>query len=167
MKRIIYHWTGGAYSPNLTDKQHYHFVIDNYGKVFPGKFKPENNEKCITNQYAAHTGGGNTGSIGIAFCGMLGFKNKKQAGDFPLTLKQIEKGFSLGAELIIKYNININDKLSVQTHYGFGKRNPKTTSAGKIDIIYLPPYPAILQDNIEDFIYSKVKWYYEKLKNNI
>ena len=167
MNKLIYHWTGGAYSPNLIDKQHYHFVIDNNGKVFSGKFKPENNEKCIAFQYAAHTGGGNTGSIGIAFCGMFGFKNKNQSGKYPLTLKQIEKGFCLGAELIIKYNININNKLSVQTHYGFGKRNPNTTSSGKIDIIYLPPYPNVSQDDVENFIYSKVKWYYKKLKNNI
>ncbi|MCQ2957383.1 MAG: N-acetylmuramoyl-L-alanine amidase [Candidatus Gastranaerophilales bacterium] len=101
MKRIICHWTGGAYSPNLTDKEHYHFIIDNNGIVYTGKFKPENNEKCIKDNYAAHTGGGNTGSIGIAFAGMLGFQNRSNVGKYPLTKKQVEAGFELCAKLII------------------------------------------------------------------
>ena len=45
------------------------------------------------------------------------------------------------------------------THYEFGLKNPKTTSKGKIDIIYLPPYPTIKKENIGDFIRNKIKWY--------
>ena len=48
------------------------------------------------------------------------------------------------------------------THYEFGLKNPKTTSAGKIDIIYLPPYPWVSKDEVGSFIRSKIKWY--KLK---
>ncbi len=164
MKRIIYHWTGGAYSPNLSDKAHYHFIVDVQGNIFEGEFKPDNNEKCLSGKYAAHTGGGNTGSVGIAFAGMYGFVDSNNVGKYPLTRKQCEAGFALGADIAIKYAINLSDKMSIQTHYGFGLRNLKTSSRGKIDIIYLPPYPDVAKDKIENFIRNKVLWYYEKLQ---
>ena len=34
-----------------------------------------------------------------------------------------------------------------------------TASAGKIDIIYLPPYPEQTTDKIGDFIRNKIRWY--------
>jgi len=163
VKRIIYHWTAGKYDVNLTDKEHYHYIINNKGEVSEGYFKPEDNLYCRQNLYAAHTGGGNTGSIGIAFAGMFGFVSRSNVGNYPLTKKQCEVGFELGAKLAKKYSLNLQDKFSIQTHYGFGKRNPKTTSCGKIDIIYLSPYPQIAANEIENFIYNKVKWYYKKL----
>ena len=49
------------------------------------------------------------------------------------------------------------------THYEFGLKNPKTTSAGKIDIVYLPPYPQIKKQDIGNFIRNKVEWYSKKL----
>ena len=39
MKRIIIHWTAGAWFPNATDKEHYHFLIDKNGKSM--SFVPE------------------------------------------------------------------------------------------------------------------------------
>ena len=165
MKRIIFHWTGGSYFVNRTDKAHYHYIIDEKGKIHEGNFKPKDNKHCKKAQYAAHTGGGNTDSIGIAFAGMFGFVNRQIVGNYPLTQKQCEVGFELGARLIEKYNLNINEKQTIQTHYGFGQRNPHTSSFGKIDIIYLPPYPNIEINAIEEFIRSKIKWYFEKVIN--
>ena len=159
MKRVIYHWSGGSYRPNNTDRNHYHYMIDDKGEIFQGKYKVEDNENCLDGIYAAHTGGGNTGSIGVAFLGMFGFVSKLNTGRFPLTKKQCEAGFELGARLVMKYGLNVNNPLSIQTHYGFGIRNPKTPSAGKIDIIYLPPYPNVEKNEIENFIRNKVKWY--------
>ena len=72
MKRIIIHWTAGTYQPNNTDFEHYHYLVNGDGMVINGKFKPEDNLNCNDGKYAAHTGGGNTGSIGIAMCGMSG-----------------------------------------------------------------------------------------------
>jgi len=112
--------------------------------------------------YAAHCGGGNTGRIGVALCGMAGFKSRQFVGAYPLTKKQCEAGFKLLAELAKEYKYIITPQ-TVQTHYEFGKANPKTSSAGKIDIIYLPPYPDIKQDDVGEFIRSKVKWYYSKI----
>ena len=164
MRRIIYHWTAGTNQPCLDDFLHYHYVVDSEGKIHNGKFLPEDNENCYDGKYAAHTGGGNTASIGIAYCGCYVPANTSvKMTKYPLTKKQLEAGFKLGAELAKKYKIKLADKESVQTHYGFGKRNPKTSSAGKIDINFLHEYPELQASEIEGFIRNKVLWYFNHL----
>ena len=108
-----------------------------------------------------HTGGGNTGAIGVAMCGMLGFKSRQSIGNYPITPKQFEATMNFCSKLCKKYNIEITPQ-NVMTHYEFGQTHPQTTSAGKIDIIYLPPYPWVVQQDLGAFIRSKIKWY--KLK---
>lgn len=164
LNKITIHWTAATYVPNAIDSLHYHFLIDNQGRVFKGNFKPEDNKDCSDGKYAAHCGGGNTGNIGIGLCGMYGFKNKNFSVNYPLTKIQLETCFQLCAELSKMYNIPIT-KENIFTHYEFGKKHPKTSSAGKIDIIYLPPYSDISQDNIGDFIRQKIYWYSQNLYN--
>ena len=162
MNRIVIHWTAGGHQPNSEDYNHYHYVVNKDGLIFQGKYKPEDNLNCNDGKYAAHTGGGNTGSIGVSMCGMAGFKNRNNVGNYPLTKKQVEASFKLVAELCKKYRIQITP-YTVFTHYEFGMRNPNTTSKGKIDIIYLPPYPNIPANKVGDFIRQKVKWYMNKV----
>ena len=161
MKKIIIHWTAGSNFPNQTDKNHYHFLIDKTGKVINGKYAPEDNENCYDGKYAPHTGGGNTGSIGIALCGMCGFVDKKKVGNYPLTKIQVERCFKLIAELSKKYKIPIDNK-HVVTHYEFGCKHPDTSSKGKIDIIYLTTNPEIPTEKIGDYFRDKAKWYLSK-----
>ncbi len=163
MKRIILHWTAGTNQPNTTDYEHYHYLINGDGLVLQGKHKVSDNENCNDGVYAAHTGGGNTGSIGIAVCGMLGYHSPKNIGKYPITKIQTEKLFEFTAKLCKDYNLQITPN-TVMTHYEFGKRNPKTTSAGKIDITYLPSYPTVSSTEMGNFIRNKVKWYYNKLQ---
>lgn len=166
--KIVIHWTAGGKQPNATDKQHYHYMVDYMGNVIKGNYKPEDNINCYDGKYAQHTGGGNTGAIGIAMCGMLGFKNSKNVGKYPLTKVQCERTFKLIAEQAYKYGIPIDDN-HVFTHYEFGLSHPKTSSYGKIDIIYLPPYPNIKASGIGHFIRSHANWYlknYYKVSNN-
>ena len=158
MKRIIIHWTGGTNQPNGTDYLHYHYLINGDGLVTLGKFKPEDNENCKDGKYAAHTGGGNTGSIGVSMCGMAGFTGVNNVGRYPLRKKQCEACFKLCAQLCKIYNIPITTQ-TVMTHYEFGKANPKTSSAGKIDIVHLPPYPDVLKSKVGDYIRNKIRWY--------
>jgi hypothetical protein len=66
------------------------------------------------------------------------------------------------AELCNKYNLPINAN-SVLTHYEFGLNNPQTSSHGKIDIMYLPPYPWVAKEDVGSFIRTKVRWYKERL----
>lgn len=159
MKRIIIHWSGGTGQPSNVDYEHYHFMINCDGLVINGKYKPEDNQNCRDGKYAKHTGGGNTGSIGISMCGMFVPKNEDiHKTKYPLTKIQCEKTFLLIAELSKQYNISITPQ-NIMTHYEFGLKNPNTTSAGKIDIIYLPPYPWVQKNDIGDFIRNKARWY--------
>lgn len=160
MNKIIIHWTAGTYQPNTTDLEHYHFLIDGEGKKHNGKYKPEDNENCNDGKYAAHTGGGNTGAIGVSMCAMAGFNSAASCGNYPITPVQLEACFKLCAELCKKYNIPVEN---VWTHYEFGINHPDTTSHGKIDIIYLPPYPLVKRNEVGGFIRSKIRWYLEKI----
>lgn len=146
--------------PNSTEFQHYHYLIDKDGVIHEGVYKPEDNENCTDGRYAAHTGGGNTGSIGVALCGMLGYNSPQDVGAYPLTSKQVEAGFKLCATLIKKYNLQLSN---VITHYEFGKLHPDTSSAGKIDITYLPPYPDVKAEEMGGFIRSKIRWFLERI----
>ena len=105
MKRIIIHWTAGTYFPTNYEKEHYHFLVDAKGEIHYGVFKPEANEICKAGKYAAHTGGGNTGSIGVAICAMLNYKSAKSVGKYPITKKQFESTMNFCAQLCKKYNI--------------------------------------------------------------
>ena len=92
---------------------------------------------------------------------MAGFKNQNFVGKYPIVKKQFESTMEFCARLIKKYGLEINPQ-TVMTHYEFGIKNPKTTSAGKIDIVYLPPYSWVAKNEVGSFIRSKIKWY--KLK---
>lgn len=154
---IVLHWTASGYSPNITDLNHYHYLITGQGRVIKGFHSIEDNFNCYDGNYAAHIDEGNTNTIGIAMCGMYEFKNREEVGKYPLTKKQVEKCFLLTSQLMKKYNIPLSN---VTTHYHFGLKHPNTLNAGKIDIIYLPPYPAIRTNRILEFIQKKVYWYY-------
>lgn len=161
MKRIIIHWTAGTNKPCATDLEHYHYIVTGTGEVKNGKYKPEDNENCNDGKYAAHTGGGNTSSIGVAMCGMyVPSKVDITRTEYPLTKVQCERTFKLCADLCKKYNIHITPD-TVMTHYEFGKKHPKTSSTGKIDIIYLPPWQEVTPAKIGDFIRNKIKWYHQ------
>ena len=169
MKRIIIHWSAGTYKPNSVELEHYHYLIGyeknetEKAEVHFGKCRPEDNLNCTNgSRYAAHTGGGNTGSIGVALCGMFGFYDIRHIGNYPLKPVQMEVCYELCARLCIKDNIPIS-KETVMTHYEFGKKNPCTTSRGKQDIAYLATNPSLNAGKIGDFIRNKIKWYYEKL----
>mgnify|MGYP004421279167 CR=1 FL=1 len=99
MKKIIIHWTAGTNSPNSVDKQHYHYLIDSNGNVINGTYRPEDNLDCTDGRYAQHTGGGNTGAIGVALCGMYGFSSATKLGCYPLTKIQCEALFSFVEKL--------------------------------------------------------------------
>ena len=162
MKRIIIHWTAGKNQPNTVEYEHYHYLVNGDGLIVKGKHTVQDNKNCTDGNYAAHTGGGNTGSIGVAMCGMLGFKNSKDIGKYPLTAIQCEATYKLIAELCKLYSIPITPE-TVLTHYEFGQTHPKTSSYGKIDITYLPYVPNLAKNEVGDFIRNKVKWYYQHI----
>lgn len=163
-RKIINHWTAGGFTPNKTDFQHYHYLIDCGGEIYKGNYPVSANDNCSDGNYAAHTGGGNTMSIGIAVCGMYGFVSPKKQGNYKLTKIQVEALFELNALLLKKEGWNEANSNNLLTHYEFGKLHPDTKSAGKIDICFLPPYPHVLSEMVGDFIRGKTNWYMQKIK---
>lgn len=147
--RICIHHTAGTYKPNVTDLSHYHFLIDSEGNIHKGKFEPEDNIDCKDGKYAEHCALGNTGAIGVAYCGNRG------DGKYPLTKKQLEAGFKLCAELVLKYNIMIAPA-TVYTHMEYDKLH---AHKGKIDIEKLPQYAVYGYTQVGNFIRNKVLYY--------
>ena len=163
LKFICIHWSAGAYT-NL-EREYYHFSIDPSGTVHEGLLKPEANiPPLYQGKYVPHCGGGNSYAIGVALLGMAGYKSPKAIGNYPLKQEQCEAAWAKVAELCHKYQIPVTPD-TVYTHYEFGKRNPKTTSAGKIDIVFLPFKPELTPDRVGDYIRGKVKWYLAKLES--
>lgn len=153
-KNIVYHWTAGNYKPCSTDLEHYHFIFDSDGKEYKGKFDPKDNVKCIGNNYAHHTGGGNTGRIGMSIC-------CRKDTNTPPTQKQIEAMCAKGADCCIKYGLQPKDCI---THAEFGEAHPKTTSFGKIDITSIPYENLTGIKTCADYLRDKTQVYYDRLK---
>ena len=153
-RNIILHWTGGNYTPCSTDLEHYHYVIDGEGNIQTGKYTPNDNLNCTNGSYAAHTGGGNTGRIGVAVCCR---KNENT----PPAKKQIEAMCNLAAQLCITYGLQPKDCI---THAEFGKQHPKTSSYGKTDINSLPYVNIEGITETGNYLRDKIKWYYNKIK---
>ena len=158
-RRIINHWSVSGYVPNATDFEHYHFIIAGNGDVYHGDHKIEANDNTADGDYAAHTGGGNSKSIGVAVSAMLGYESPKKIGSCPITKIQMEKLFELNAKLLFKEGFRKATSENLKTHYQFGKENPTTSSAGKIDIIFIPSYPNVKPVDCADFIRSKTQYY--------
>lgn len=151
IKGIVIHWTGGTYKPNATDLSHYHFLIDGNGKVIEGKYKPNDNLNCKDGKYAQHTGGGNTGRIGIALCGMY-------SSEYPIKRLQLEALCKKCAELSKVYGIPITSN-TILTHSEFGHKNPHTTSFGKIDIDKLPCVALYDRVSVGNWLRSRINYY--------
>ena len=163
MDTMCIHWSAGQYVPNEDAINDYHYLIGydvkkDEGIIYPGRFKPEDNLICYDGVYAHHCGGGNTKSIGLAFCGMLGYKGPARIGNYPLMRKQLEKGFSYAADRCLFYKIPIV-KEKVYTHFEFGLLHPETSSRGKIDINFIPGHPDIKPHECGDYIREKILWY--------
>lgn len=154
--KITIHHTAGNYQANATDKKAYHYLIDDKGKVTKGNYTIADNVNCQDGRYAAHCGGNNTKNIGVAFCGNRAFSEKTLTSPQPLTRVQLEAGFKLIAELSIKYGIPVTAQ-EIFTHYEYDKKKRKPE--GKIDLIYLPPFPNIRKAEVGNFIRNKVCWY--------
>ena len=152
MKRIIIHHTAGSYIPNNTDKKAYHYLVDNYGKVFEGIYKPEDNENCNDGKYAAHALKGNTGSIGVSACCNMKFNLTTKVSPYPLTLTQFKAICKLCLELCKKYKISVDN---IFTHYGFDLAH--NIKQGKVDITYLPFKPELNPIQVQNYFRTEIK----------
>lgn len=141
MKRIIWHHTGGGYEPSADDLRAYHFVITGEGEVVAGDFAPEANAgRLRPGNYAAHVGGLNTGSIGIAICCMRDgrWRNPRAATLFP-RLGQVDALLRQTAALCEQYGIKPGPRSTLshaEVEYTLG-----VEQKGKWDFDYDPRRP--------------------------
>lgn len=111
MDRIIVHWTAGNNRASEGDQLHYHFLIEDDGKIIRGKWRPADNTSTADGRYAAHTLNTNTRSIGVALCGMTGARERPfRAGSQPITAFQWQVMAKAVAQLCEHYGIPVSEK---------------------------------------------------------
>ena len=118
MKRVILHWTAGTNNVSVTDRKHYHRIVDGEGSIFAGAWPIEANEviKPGSFAYAAHTLNCNTGAIGVALAGMRGATESPfSAGLSPINELQMRAAAQVVADLCVQYSIPVTPT-TVLTH---------------------------------------------------
>lgn len=116
MKRIIAHWTAGGSRASALDKEHYHRLTEYDGTLVHGTEEIADNIVTSDGDYAAHTLNLNTGSIGVAMCGMRGAQeNPFVPGPSPLTEPQFNAFCQMIAGLCLEYGVSVTPQ-TVLTH---------------------------------------------------
>ena len=109
LKRIIAHWTGGGHQAAAEDLEHYHFVIDGDGAVHRGVHTIFANARKVDERadYARHTRGVNSHSVGVAVAGMKGaVREPFDPGAYPILERQWRSLARVCAELTVSYRLS-------------------------------------------------------------
>lgn len=142
MLRVICHWTAGGHKATSFDREHYHLLIEDDGKLIRGLPPIDLNEAPAKKGYAAHTLNCNSGSIGVSLCCMANaVESPFSAGKYPMTEKQWDTLAAVVAELCRTYKIPVTPKTvlshaEVQANLGIQQR-------GKWDFTRLAFDPSI------------------------
>lgn len=143
MTRIVAHWSAGAHKASEIDKEHYHIIIEGSGNVVRGDHTISDNVNTADNDYAAHTRGCNTGSIGVSLACMAGaIENPFNPGRYPMTLAQWNRAMEVIAHLADFYKIPVTNK-TVLSHAEV-QANLGIKQAGKWDFTRLAFAPSIV-----------------------
>ncbi len=116
LRRIILHWTAGAYSVGDA-VNHYHGIIDRYGFLVPGKLRPEDNIDTTDGIYTPHALNANTGAIGLAVAAMHNAQGWPafKWGNYPLLPIQIDGLVREAAKYARTYGIPVTRR-TILTH---------------------------------------------------
>lgn len=116
MERIILHWTAGTHSASAEARNRYHEIVEGDGRRVMGDYAPEANLDCTDGQYARHTRGLNTGSIGLSMAAMAGARERPfDAGKYPIMPVQLTAFCDMVAEYALTYDIPVTPR-TVLTH---------------------------------------------------
>lgn len=112
--RIVIHWTVGRGKPNGNERAHYHFLIDDEGRVVRGEYGVQANSRNAPIgrkgwPYAAHVFRLNSGSIGVSMCGMLN-ATLTDFGPHPLNQRQWDACVALCAQLAERYRVPVTER---------------------------------------------------------
>jgi hypothetical protein len=166
--QLTLHWSAGGYHPDAASSRAYHFLVDNLGHVFSGKYMPDDNVPPLSGGYAAHTHHRNSYNIGVCLLGMAGFDLARKQTRYPLTRIQCERACALCASLARQYDIPLE---AIRTHYEIGLEDARlkrhnSLNIGKIDITWLPFQPNLLPEHVGDAIRRKIGWYIKHMAPN-
>lgn len=147
------HWTGGVYTPNSVDLEHYHVLVQEDGTLRAGKFPFAANLRKLggDEQYAHHTGGFNSYRIGLSFCG-------ERDAAHPLTERQIRAGIRATAEMCDLWRLDplrpdhLCTHMEVWTLLGVAGQHNKT----KRDIDVLRFRPELKRDQVGPWLRAEV-----------
>lgn len=106
MKRIIFHWTAGTHKASSLDREHYHRIFEGNGTKVLGRHAIEDNRSTRDGDYAAHTLGCNTDSIGLAVACMFRARAGRH-GKYPMTRAQFDAMVKEAAKLCVRYGIPV------------------------------------------------------------
>ncbi len=147
MKRIICHWSEGNYIANSTDLEAYNLLVEGDGSIRGGDHPISDNVSTGDGDYAAHTKGCNTQSIGIAVCAMVGCKESPfSGGSKPMKKLQWEAMVQACAELCHFYKIPVT-KTTVLGH-GEVQKNLGIQQNGKWDPMVWPWDPSKTREQV-------------------
>ena len=139
-RRVILHWTAGNPMASHHDRTFYHYLTQQDGRTVSGvpigaNLRDIPRGTPIT-EYAAHTRGLNSWSVGWALCGMAGAKPGGPYGPHPITAKQMDAALDEIAAFMRAW------KLPVGTGTLFTHAEAQSIhgvrQAGKWDITELP-----------------------------
>lgn len=160
MRRIICHWSEGRNLANDTDRAHYHLLIEQLPsgevRVIRGDHSIADNASTGDGDYAAHTKGCNTGSIGVALCGMMGCNESPfRPGPAPITQAQWNLMAQVIATLCQRYRIEVTPR-TVLCH-GEVQATLGITQRGKWDPLRWPWNPDVPGSRIGDLLREQVR----------
>jgi hypothetical protein len=171
--RVIVHWTGGPHRVTHSDREHYHFVLQDQRALgvgedvhaVRGRYSIADNDNCRDEKYAAHTKGCNTGSVGIAAACMLDAVERVYVGAAPLTRALWEALARATAEVCLRYAIPVTTRTVLQHGEVFGTL--RIPQEGKWDATWLPFEPRHGRRQVCDQFRRKCLWYLRELEREI
>ena len=157
--RIILHWTGGGPEPNESDMEAYHAMVGQSGRIYAGVAIARNMRRIPPGtpmtEYAAHAGGINSWSVGVALCGMREAVPGGPYGPAPITEKQLRVAVELVARMVQATGLSVEPE-TVMTHWEVYHLH-RIGRPGKWDITELPWDPSVADDEVGPLIREQVR----------
>lgn len=166
-QRLVIHWTGGGPDPSAYERTRYHYLVTQpTGYVVPGVPVALNMRRISrAARYAAHTGGMNSFSVGLAFCGMLGAGRGRRFGRYPLAEHQVRRGLAFVAFACRLWGLDPANPAHLFTHHEAWTlhRVKGAANDAKWDVNELAFAPELAPDQVGDWLRAECRATYDTL----